>query len=158
MGGAIGARLITLMGIVFSWVLFRAEDFETARIIWGSMLFENGVSLPSRWEHAMPSLAFLGDFLIFDGPFHNGMISYHARTVSFIVLAAIVTLVAPNVYQMTQRFRPVVQSELPVPATARNLMGLSWQPSVIWGVITGLLFGLSVVSISTAREFLYFQF
>jgi len=38
--------LLTMLGVIFAWVLFRADSFSSALVIWQTMLGANGIALP----------------------------------------------------------------------------------------------------------------
>jgi hypothetical protein len=68
-------------------------------------------------------------------------------------LLAIVWLM-PNTCQFLERFEPALDR----PAAADGSIQVRWSPSPMWGILTGALLSYSVLNLTVANEFLYFQF
>jgi hypothetical protein len=91
--------------------------------------------------------------------FHNGLVSNHFTTAFLIVLAFVISHALPNVYQITRRYTPACDYRY----RAENLMNIEngkilWRPTVAWAAFTAVVFAVSILSLSTAKEFVYFQF
>ena len=55
--GRLMAHALTLLAVVFAWVLFRAENLNVATNVYTGMLGLNGVALPVEWLHNHADLA-----------------------------------------------------------------------------------------------------
>jgi alginate O-acetyltransferase complex protein AlgI len=124
-------RVLTFVAVVVGWVFFRAADCATAlRMLWG-MAGGNGLVIP-------PALA---AWLL--GGVHDA---------GFVVIAGLLLLawLAPNTQELTGYEGT---SDLRPPAAA-----VQWSPTLRWGLATGTLLAVSIMSLSHISEFLYFQF
>ncbi|HQP25516.1 MAG TPA: hypothetical protein PLP16_10135, partial [Smithellaceae bacterium] len=76
----------------------------------------------------------------------------------YIALALLIVWLAPNVQQMMDLCAPYLNilgkgKKLPAPRA-----WLTWRPSLRWAIVLILCAMASVLSLSRASEFLYFQF
>jgi len=122
--------LITFLAVVVAWVVFRADNLETAGAILAAMLGMNGVSFVSANKLVM------GDALV------------------MISACLLIAWFVPNTQQIMSRFRPALS--YPEHGQAANRM--SWSPSIPWAFCTFLLGFSSMVMLSEQSPFLYFQF
>ncbi len=138
---------ITFACVVCGWVLFRAEDFGSARALLAGMAGLNGISLPRTIPGllgvAPHSAASLG--VVFEGIFHGAEVSLAAwnplPAVAFIAAGLLIVWGLPNSQQFV------------------GLQGEGrWRPSPAFGVAIGVLFAFAVASLSKISTFLYYQF
>lgn len=127
-------RIITFVCVVFAWVPFRADRFDTVFSIYAGMLGLNGVGLPSHaslwlWGVEFPLLFLMVWFL-------------------------------PNTYQWLARYQPGLSSkgypdtEIKPDVRGRLTWRLGWQTVVL---VAGI-FTACVVKLNDISEFIYFQF
>ncbi|MDY6904696.1 MAG: MBOAT family protein [Thermodesulfobacteriota bacterium] len=151
-----GARVLTFLAVTLAWVFFRADSAGSAIAILKSMAGFNGFALPERYLTKFASLAV---------PLQNAGLDFQrldyfrgSNEVIYIALALLVAWFAPNVQQMTNRFTPYIN----IMAKGKKLPDapgwLRWQPSLRWATILIICILATVLSLSRASEFLYFQF
>ncbi len=132
------AWIITLISVIFSWVLFRALTFNDGFNILQTMVGLKGIVIPGE---ATGKLAFLTNFgfqlqswsKFAYLPELNG--SKTLAIFSLIVLICAVKLL-PNTQEIMQKFKPTL-----------------W-----WAGSVGIITGISLLSLNRVSEFLYFQF
>ncbi len=151
--GKVFAQTLTFLMIVIAWVVFRAENLETAVSLWQSMAGIHGVSLPQLLGNAigahetwMPV-----QWIVFDGMFPNNTAPWAFHGILTLFVAGGIVWFMPNVAQILCHYSPVLHHE---PHATR----IVWNNTSSWAVGIGLLFGLSILGLGTATEFLYFQF
>jgi len=153
-GGA--ARLLTFLSVVVAWVFFRADSAGSAFSVLQSMAGLNGFVLPETCLAGCKVLAV---------PLQHAGVDFRhlnyfggSEEVAYIAIALLVAWFAPNVQQMTNRFTPYIN----IIAKGKKLPDapawLQWQPSPRWAVILIFCVLASILSLSRASEFLYFQF
>jgi len=124
------ARPVTLLAVLVGWVYFRAADVPTAHRI-------------------LMAMAGAGDEARVGG-----------RDLMMLVIGLTMVLfcwMVPNTHEWMHRYRPAVEKVRPgrVPLVGWHP---AWRPTWGWAIVLGLLFGCSVVAMSGASEFLYYQF
>lgn len=127
---------LTFLSVVFAWVLFRAEDFSTAKNLMSGMIGLNGVSLPGAMEGYLAGLGSVGvDF--------NGLMQMTnlplPSAISWLVLGLSVVWFSPNSMQIADM----------VERSGRSMR---------YGVIAGITLMLVIVSFKKTSPFIYFQF
>ncbi len=96
------AWAITFIFIVFTWVTFRAETFESAVMIWSGMLGFSGLSLGVSFANIIPSL---GGLVEFNGFFKSFTWSAYEVFAANLV-ALLVVVFAQNSIQISEKFKP----------------------------------------------------
>jgi len=120
---------LTFLVVALSWVLFRAENFETAINYYIAMF---GVIEPL--EHVR---------------------LFKPQIFAFVGILILFCWFAPNLQAlMANYFQPPEGDHAPTVKPAR----IAWRPSILWAAITGLLFLAAFISLSNRSEFLYYQF
>jgi len=161
----VGSRILTFLAVVVGWVFFRANSVASARTILRGMLGRNGTSLPDGLQ-AMVGARFAHTHgmefhrLKLLAPLEVGYISI------IIVVGLAIAWGMPNVRQFFADSRPTCDemegSELQTPPVGANRLFqfTKWEPSLLHGVVYGLLFFMLIAYMATAAksEFLYFQF
>jgi D-alanyl-lipoteichoic acid acyltransferase DltB (MBOAT superfamily) len=126
------AWLLTFVAVVVAWVYFRA----------GSLNAANGMVLAMM----QPCDYIISPTLIAD-PF---------RAWAIMAALALVAVALPNTQQFLARFRPGCDAPAP---TGR---GYEWHPNWLWacyvGGIGAATTAVAIWSVTTVREFLYYQF
>jgi alginate O-acetyltransferase complex protein AlgI len=134
--------LITLLAVVFSWVLFRANNFKDAMTLLQTMVGINGIILPGKLEGILSGLIPLG--VKFEG---QGILSAlpHlpgdnptslAINLIFITVLLVVVTSFPNTMKLMEKFSPTKK----------------------WALAISLLGVTCLISLNKVSEFLYFQF
>ena len=141
---------VTFLGVVFGWVLFRADSFTSAMSLWKGMIGMNGIALPERHVAALAWIGFDG---LATGPFIlNPTIGMLAWIIGLIGIAVLL----PNSQQLVglapaEGARPAP----PMPAWAG---WAEWRPSLPWALGTSCIAVIVVLHLTQVSEFLYFKF
>jgi D-alanyl-lipoteichoic acid acyltransferase DltB (MBOAT superfamily) len=144
--------LMTMLAIIIAWVPFRSESIEGTMSIYASMIGINGLSLPVSLGRVIGLvdkewLEIKG--IVFDGMFFNGVFGNHFVGVAWIFILGIVVVMFPN----TQEIMSLDNG------TKKNInRKYIWLPTRTWAVINSALLIFSILNLSNATEFLYFQF
>ncbi len=125
---AIIAIPLTLIAVVMAWVPFRADDISTSVYIWQSMLGMSGTLIP------LPGLAIVE-------------LSHAAYT---ILAGTLLVLFCPNSQTLMTALSKHLEKQ-----TATSQSSNHW---ILYGLLVGILFTITVMSLSRVSEFLYFQF
>lgn len=126
------AWFITFNFINFTWIFFRAKDWDDALKVIQGMLGFSGFMLPEKYAKGLMFLQQYG--VEFGGVF--GDIQGKAQTIVYIIIATIITLKFKNTMEMVKNFQP----------TRLNL------------AFALLLFFTALSMMSRVSEFLYFNF
>ena len=125
---AFAARTATFFAVVVGWVFFRAESFPAAWNLLGSMFGAGGFSL---------------DRVL--GPDSAPL---------WIVGALTVAMLGPNTQEIMAE--DVAPARVSIPP--RRARWLHWNPTPLHAVLLAVVFFVSILHLSRADEFLYFQF
>ena len=131
--------LFTFIFVSLCWVLFRAESFDAAQLMFSTMFFTDGLILPIEMRNA-----FLLEQASYAGEFHK-------TPIAWIIFAGLVAFLAPNSMQIINFSKFNSADCLPA---AR----LIWNHSKLWLLITIILFIGCLFNMSGLSEFLYYQF
>jgi alginate O-acetyltransferase complex protein AlgI len=153
-GGALGSQALTLLAVMVAWVFFRAATLPDALAILKGMAglhglasehavewFVNqvrnaGVSRPFQWRHVID--------LLMLSPLGN---------LALLGLGAAIALLAPNSQQLVDRAGGYVPRGRLLPSWL-----LRWDPTPGWAAAMALMVLSSILLMSSARVFVYFQF
>jgi alginate O-acetyltransferase complex protein AlgI len=144
------ARMLTLLAVINSWVIFRSQSFSGAFNILAGMSGLNGVTFSQEFSNSFGILKNLG--VKFETL--NGSAGMTGSLLLIVVLLS--TLCLPNIYQFMIK-EPVAldfYSHLSNQKTPRY----AWQPSLGHSVLTFIVLTVSLAFCSKPSEFLYFQF
>lgn len=140
---------LTFLAVVVGWVFFRAAHLAAALAMLGGMLGANGVALPREVLRGLGGigarLASLGVVAAGSG---SAFVSTYAWSLGLLALA----WTAPNSQQILSAYAPTLEPPRDGPAR------LSWRPTPAWGLATGAVAGLGILSLTREGEFLYWQF
>ncbi len=133
---AIGlSRLLTFAAVMLAWVPFRAETFEGAMSVYAGML--------------RPPAAGAAEL---------------AAAFGWLALWLVLLWFWPTTQEIMRRYTPALDfveaapKRTPVFWIDQAKERVLWRPSTGWAVLTGLLFGLSLLHLTQISEFLYYQF
>jgi alginate O-acetyltransferase complex protein AlgI len=126
---------ITFLAVTVSWVLFRADSLDAASSMLQGMVGIHG----------------------FEGIVADDIVDLDQVTTALLIVAMGLTFLAPNAYELLERYRPALETYRTASLSTAALK-LNWIPSQAWATILGLMFGMSVLGMSRVSEFLYFQF
>jgi len=106
---SIACQSLTFLSVLFAWVFFRSQNFESAMIIVKGMVGFNGVTLPLNFESKLGSLTpFLKN--IMNIRFDDVGVAYlHGKTqLVFLLSLLLVVFLLPNSQQWCAQYRPVI--------------------------------------------------
>ncbi|MBA2369452.1 MAG: MBOAT family protein [Candidatus Protochlamydia sp.] len=126
------SKFITLLAIIFSWVIFRSPDVATATNIVSGMAGLNGLVLPAGYETA---LAFLRPYGILFAHLSESNFRLHDLALLGLLFAGVLWL--PNSNEWAERFK---------------------KRPVKWAIPCGILFLAIFLQLDDLAEFLYYQF
>jgi D-alanyl-lipoteichoic acid acyltransferase DltB (MBOAT superfamily) len=152
--GRVVAISLTFIAVVISWVMFRAENLETAITMYRAMFGFNGISLP---ESLLGRLGTLQDELVAVGVQFNGMFGnrvFHPSGVVWLLALGCIAWLLPNVHDWAGRNGAL--REHSVWKDTENRLG--WSANTTWATLVGVAAGISILGLSRVSEFLYFQF
>lgn len=143
--------IVTFLAVIVAWVFFRADSVDSAIKILKGMIGWNGVSVSA-------SLPDFGFFI------HSGFapLSYVDTYLACgsIVIALGIALLLPNLFDMTHGYQTVLVNDKQ--NRVRRIdplhLSLTYQQSVRWSLITGLVAAVAIICLQKTSEFLYFQF
>ncbi len=144
------ATLLTFLAVVVAWVVFRAENINTAMAILKAMAGFNGFMLPANW---LVKWGGFGQFLATLGvDFSMSKPLIKGSALVWIASGLLIAWFAPNTQQIMANYKPA----LIVPDDDSTCW--LWQPSWAWLVTSVIVAVFSLLSISKLSEFIYFQF
>jgi D-alanyl-lipoteichoic acid acyltransferase DltB (MBOAT superfamily) len=127
--GTAVARLLTLLFVIFGWVMFRADSMSSASTIMATMLGLNGFDLTVNADRMLTTLT----------------------TLATIATLMAITQLAPNTQQWLG-YDPVR------PAEENAAWGRRFSARPLHGAALGCLLVLILTQMSAVQAFLYFQF
>jgi alginate O-acetyltransferase complex protein AlgI len=127
--GAILARVLTLLFVIFGWVMFRADSMPSAGAIMASMVGLNGLDLSVNSDRMLTTLT----------------------TLASIATLMAVTQLAPNSQQW-------LGYDPQRPAEEDYIWGRRFSARPLHGAALGCLLVLILTQMSAVQAFLYFQF
>jgi alginate O-acetyltransferase complex protein AlgI len=149
------ARILTFVSVTVAWVFFRAETFKGAVNILKSMIGINGFALPikylSKFSLFAPKLEQWGV------PFRDLIYFKGSNETVFLFLLLLIVWFVPNTHQIMGEYSPAIDTYRGEIRPFRYKW-LKWQPAYHWAVTLIAIMVVSILSLSKASEFLYFQF
>ena len=148
-------RFITFLFVTLAWVLFRAENVDSALNIYKSLFGLNGFSLPTHYEYIIGNFSY---YLKYLGWNFENLPNYGGGFQIIWVVLMFLDLVLPNATQLmsnhevfwrTRDFKFTIEKSY-----------LKWVPYKIYSVLFALIFVFIIVKIFQGQEgeFIYFQF
>jgi D-alanyl-lipoteichoic acid acyltransferase DltB (MBOAT superfamily) len=144
--------LTTFVIVAVGWVFFRALTIHNAFSIIRGMAGGNGISVPA-WLFPESTLFF-----------HNGFmpVTYidPVYCLACVGGALGIALLFPNLIDITRNYQTALVREKLFGITRIKPLNLpvSYQISLRWSIIIGIIAAVSIISVQTTSEFLYFQF
>lgn len=146
--------VFTFLAVAVSMVFFRAPDVATAGNILAGMVGLNGLSLPPEIAQMLktpqiPAMMTLA-----------GEVTKGGFLLSIIWLAGLfgLAVLAPNSLEILSRYQPTLLG----PKSTPKFMGVGpavyWSPTLPWAIFIAALGAASVMRLTGASEFLYWQF
>ena len=145
-------QLLTFLCVIGAFVLFRAENLETAKNIYYSMIGFNKIDLPNNFFPNLQHWLMEWNFN-FNGFQKNSFISAPIIATQIIILIIIV-MFFPNTIEIMRNY---IEDKDHLRVTNKKSF-ISWKPNFFWGILIGIMFFFSLLNITTPSEFLYFDF
>ena len=154
--GRICAGALTFIAVTAAWVYFRADTAASASRILESMAGLNGFALPEKY---LTKFSWFASQLQKNGIEFREM-NYFAGSneVVYITAALLIVWLAPNVQQMMNRFEPYLNIMAKAGGITDGPAWLSWRPAIGWAFVLIVCALASILWMSRASDFLYFQF
>ncbi len=151
------SQFITFLAVVVAWVFFRAENLEESIAILKGMAGMNGFFLPEIYMVYLNKIAGAGDFLANLGLqfMHLEYFDTKKETVSLFSLLLIIWY-APNTYQFMLRYQPALDIYKGKMLSGKSIFVFSF--TVGWAFIIATIAVYSLINVSKAGAFLYFNF
>jgi len=173
--GTMAGHLLTLLAVVFAWVLFRAESVDTAANVYAGMIGLNGIALPGEWlqsqatlASALSSIGVQFQPLAYMGPLFTPLRDIAVLTGSQVQVDSVGTITAflsllipiafalfwPNTQQIMRRYDPVVGYS---PSGGLPEV-MAWRINIPFAITTAMIAAYACFGSSVVSQFLYFQF
>lgn len=151
LAGVVFGWTATFLFVVVTWVFFRAENVNAALNILSGMVGANGVVLSDTY---LAHLGPIGAVLVDAGVrFEAVHLFQGVQQVEWILAVLVAVILLPNSLEWAG-YDP--RGEMP---RGRNGAGwLYWRPNIPWAWVLSVATVVSLVMMSDAGEFLYFQF
>ena len=144
------AQLLTILVVVFTLVLFRAETVTAAADVYQGLMNADYWGFSPHYLQVLHATNF---FAIAD------MVGLAGQAVILVfgslVLAIMGCWFLPSTWQLFQPF-DIALDKPPIGRAA--VLSFSWQPGKVWALFIALLFTASCLNLTQVSEFLYFQF
>ena len=151
---------ITFLAVVLAFVPFRAESMDGTRNMLAAMLGGHGLSLsPSLiGEIGNAEQWLLEHGVVFHGMFHNHVFGADPKWgIVWVVALFLASTLLPNTQQLLRRYRPALETyKNEIPCLRHRW--IEWRPTAPWALFTFGVFIITILSLTQASEFLYFQF
>ena len=145
--------ILTFLAIVIAWVFFRSDSILTSKKILYAMIGLNGVNLPQKY---ITILGPVSDILLNLGViFKANILPGYINIYFWISLLSIIIWYFPNTYEFMCDYDPSLKVSF---TTNYKCIYFKWQPSVLWAIIISIMFSICMLFMSSATEFLYFNF
>lgn len=148
--GRIMAWSITFTAVVVGWVIFRAETWDGAQSMIASMIGLNGLSVP---RSLAPTLSNIIPTPIYDFGFLPLAQASFIPAILLLGATFTIALFAPNTMQI---MRPYMLE--PATGDITTPSKITWSPTILYALTLGVMFTLSLLSLTKISPFLYFQF
>jgi len=139
---------ITFIFVCIAWIPFRSANLISTITIYKAMFGINGISLPNSLYNTFVNLKFYS--IKFNGIMPISELNGN-KAIALIIICFSIVWTLPNSQQFLSLYNP---SHEKIP----HYKGYKWKPNKLFGVVIGLLLGISILSISSISEFLYYQF
>lgn len=144
------AVLVTFLAVVAAWVVFRADNLNSATAILKAMAGFNGFVLPNVW---LAKWGAVGSWLSMQGVTFGAPGLIMGGAINWIWISLLIVWFAPNTQQIMADYKPAL--DMPEGNKAKRLL---WRPSYIWLTTSALFSAFAILSISELSEFIYFRF
>ncbi|MBS0286836.1 MAG: MBOAT family protein [Proteobacteria bacterium] len=145
-------HVLTFLSVVFAWVLFRAENFESAMRMYQAMSGSAGIQLPARLTVYLEQFS-LSSLFIANGMFHHLLFQWQ-EALLMLTAAVIVCFSFPNTIAFMNNYYPIKQEYF----GNQRTLSVAFKPTVLWALFLSLLAFICLTLLSHPSEFLYYKF
>jgi D-alanyl-lipoteichoic acid acyltransferase DltB (MBOAT superfamily) len=154
--GLLLSQAATFIAVLFAWVFFRANNFQTAWMLVKGMVGLNGVSLFNSSAHLAPALVqwLTAHHVVFLG--FTPITNFTGDSLKNLAIGLAIVWLLPN----SQEWIGYDPRES-APAASGPQVLVRWQPrSIVTQCAVGIIFAFCLLSLMSGApsEFLYFQF
>lgn len=143
------AWAFTFVSVVTAMVWFRSPDVQTAIQVLSGMVGINGLALPAQFQSILPF-----EWIAIEAI----SLTHFVELGALLAVALFIALFSPNALQIMGSYKPTLDFHSKDEFSDRLAARLAWNPSVLWGLVLGIM-GITVVfSLDGPSEFLYWQF
>ena len=148
--------LITFNAVVFAWVYFRAPTLEKGNTIILAMLGASGFEVPKGILARVGEFSAVLEAAGVESSFGGGAVLM--TNFLWILFAASIALLIPNVAQLFSKVDPVLYENDNVFRDIRSASRIRWKYSSRWAFAIAVAAVAGVLTLQQVSEFLYFQF
>jgi len=147
---------LTLFILVsISFVLFRAQTFESAVIIFSAMFKIDEILIPTLWYQFISN--YFGQNIIEFIGLREGKLLYFygIKQILIVISLFLICILMPNSNNIFNIFFPGIGN---FDNKGIELVKIKWKPSLLWAIILSFVFLYTFMNLSSVSEFIYFQF
>lgn len=148
--------LLTYLAVLAGQVMFRASSVTAALQMMGGMIGLHGVEALPVPGFFMSALRLLGPMQNFLTKTHHFLAVSNADSVpgpASLALRFLIVWAFPNSQTIMAKFEPTL-AKIRISASKR----LTWEPTLRWALVLGILLAFDLMSLQQTKVFLYFQF
>lgn len=143
---------ITFLGVSLAWVLFRADNLDTAIAMYRGLAGLGGIELPAGLHDRLTATGLLGSDTIIRAVQWTGERSFQSTDLLLLAFGLFCCLILPRADQLRDRLIELSEKPVILKLGASTLSGMAC------GTVLGALFWATVFLTNRERAFLYFQF
>jgi len=140
----------TLLAVMVAWVFFRAQSTEAAIAILSSMSNPESFAIDAQYvAHVyalQPGFSLLQSLFVY--------FSEQTVVLSFLAMALLLTVIAPNTQQFLANFKPA----LAITKWQQPASFWLWRPNILNAALMAILVFIAILGLDSNSEFIYFQF
>ena len=148
---------LTILAVIFSWVVFRSKNFAIATIMYKSMFGLYGLSVSPQLNGLIPQFSFIN----YKGFFAN-QIFYFWDYLPLMISSIFICLFFPNIKDFLRNhvFFHEYHPNSTVNIQETGLIPFTWKPSMMYAILLSIMSIWIVLALLSQRkiEFLYFNF
>lgn len=147
------ARVLTLLAVVVSMVLFRSPNWPAAQELLVGMVGLNGLDLPRQLHAALSGASGLPAWIWATGTISS---TEFIKALGWLLGLSVVTFGLPNTLEVLARHEPALHMSRRPPLRFGGV--LEWRPTLPWAVGASAVAVAGIVAVQGKSEFLYWQF
>jgi len=147
--------VLTFCSINAAWIFFRSDTLAAANEIMRGVIGLNGLNLhPEFFQNDLTYNRLIQlIFLLFQPDLLSDCISMMA----WLMILSFITWGGPNTYEILKDYKPALHISKFL-NKRYSYIPFRWRPSIMWAFMMASIFTISLLFLSSASEFLYFNF